>query len=172
MDRCRSVPLASLLPCFLAALSLCACGSDSSTSDAPAKVADSSLARALDTFCVETINAFRATEDLPPLAHWRDSASCLARQAAADARTGDAHGSFGMCSERAQNTCPGWPSDTSLASRRDVLRSCVRMMWDEGPGTDFSKHGHYLNMVNPSHSKVGCGFHHAGGELWINMDFR
>ena len=151
---------------------LSACGSDSSGTGAGPRRADFSKAHALDTFCVETINAFRATEDLAPMALWNDSAACLARQAATDAASGDAHGSFGRCTERAQNTCPGWPSDTSPASQRTVLRSCVQMMWDEGPGSDFSKHGHYLNMVNPAHTKVGCGFHLARGSLWINMNFR
>lgn len=162
----------NLATSLLALAMLAACGSDSSTSESRRTVADSSRALALDTFCVETINAFRATEGLAPLALWSDSAACLARQASTDAASDDAHGSFGTCSERAQNTCPGWPSDTSLASKRSVLRSCVQMMWNEGPGSDFSKHGHYLNMVNPAHTKVGCGFHHAHGSLWINMDFR
>lgn len=153
-------------------LGLSACGTESTASSPAPRLADSSRALALDTFCLETVNAFRATEDLAPLKLWSDSASCLARQAATDAASGTAHGSFGVCAERAQNTCPGWPSDTSLAKQRSVLRSCVQMMWNEGPGSDFSKHGHYLNMVNPAYSKVGCGFHHAAGRLWINMDFR
>jgi hypothetical protein len=153
-------------------LVLSACGTESTGSSPAPRVADSSRALALDTFCLETINAFRATEDLAPLKMWSDSASCLARQAATDAASRDAHGSFPMCGERAQNTCPGWPADTSLAKQRSVLRSCVQMMWNEGPGSDFNKHGHYLNMVNPSYTKVGCGFHLDNGSLWINMDFR
>lgn len=39
-------------------------------------------------------------------------------------------------------------------------------MWNEGPGEDFDEHGHYLNMTNDRYSRVACGFHDTGSEIW------
>lgn len=45
-------------------------------------------------------------------------------------------------------------------------------MWNEGPGSEYSKHGQYLNMSRTSYTKVGWGFHQRDGTLWVNIDFR
>lgn len=46
-------------------------------------------------------------------------------------------------------------------------------MWDEGPGKRFAKHGHYINMSNPEHDRVACGFAKSpGGEVWSVQNFR
>jgi hypothetical protein len=46
-------------------------------------------------------------------------------------------------------------------------------MWAEGPGTDFSTHGHYINMSNPKYTKVACGYTTAtNGKIWAAQDFR
>ena len=126
----------------------------------------------LDALCLETINSWRATLSLKALAAWTDSATCFSRQAALDAKSGKAHGNFGMCKESAQNTCPGWFADAAVGGPQGAMERCIESMWKEGPGEDFSKHGHYINMTNAKYSKVGCGFHITEGSVWINMDFK
>lgn len=159
-----------LASAVLLCAALAGCGSDDSSSSGDA--APLLLSASLDSFCVQSINGYRATLSLPALTIWSDSQSCFARQARDDAASGTAHSHFGACTERAQNTCPGWNSADDDSSRRVVVRNCLAMMWNEGPGSDYSKHGHYINMVNASYTKVGCGFHQGDGTLWVNMDFR
>ena len=133
-------------------------GSGGSTSDDPFAQAR------ID--CVARINAFRATEGLPPYEQWVDAEACTDEQAAADSTEG-AHANFGDCDEWAQNTCPGW---------RDVdqvIEGCLQSMWDEGPGEPFSEHGHYINMSSTEYTQVACGFYvMPNGEIWANQNFR
>ena len=79
--------------------------------------------------------------------------TCASSEAASDSQSGTAHGAFGMCKESAQNECPGYSG-----SYATMLPKCLDLMWKEGPGTDFSAHGHYINMTNPKYTKVACGF--------------
>jgi len=117
--------------------------------------------------CVDRINGFRATIDMPPLDRWTDAESCCDGQAQSDSVTGTPHGAFGDCGESAQNECPGW------GSIADVIEGCLQMMWDEGPGEPYSEHGHYINMTNTAYSEVACGFYTTGtGSVWSVQDFR
>ena len=117
--------------------------------------------------CVDRINGFRATLDLPPYERWRDAEQCSDGQAADDARTGRAHGAFGDCGEMAQNECPGWDS------MDEIIEGCLQTMWDEGPGEDFNAHGHFLNMSSTDYSRVACGFHvTSDGAVWAVQNFR
>lgn len=122
--------------------------------------------------CREVVNGYRADSGLKALADWTDSVPCFQRQAALDMEAGKGHANFGMCGERAQNTCPGWGSDTTAAKAEATVRSCAASMWAEGPGADYAKHGHYINMSNTGYTRIGCGFRYRAGKLWINMDFR
>ena len=116
--------------------------------------------------CVDRINAFRATEGLPPYERWEEEEGCVDDQAAADS-VEEPHANFGDCHEFAQNTCPGW------GSAEEVVQTCLQSMWDEGPGEDFSKHGHYLNMSNPDYTHVACGFFEMeNGDIWANQNFK
>lgn len=116
--------------------------------------------------CVDRINAFRATLGVAPLERWTAEEACTDTQAQSDSQTGDAHGQFGDCSERAQNECPGWNSI------EQTIEDCLQDMWDEGPG-DFAQHGHYLNMSSPDHSQVACGFYETpDGDVWAIQNFR
>jgi hypothetical protein len=116
---------------------------------------------------VNQINAYRATKRLPPLAHCADADSCADQEAKHDSEVGQAHASFGSCGEQAQNECPGWPSSDAIVS------GCLEMMWNEGPGSDYSKHGHYINMTNPAYTKVSIGFYTTpGGEVWSVQNFK
>jgi hypothetical protein len=113
------------------------------------------------------INELRATLALPPLARWSEQESCADGQARADAASGTPHSAFGACGESAQNECPAWPSLDRIAS------DCLQQMWNEGPGSDFQAHGHYINMTNTRYTKVVVGFHVTErGTVWALMDFR
>jgi uncharacterized protein YkwD len=126
--------------------------------------------RALDgqsDACVDRINGFRDSIGLPPLGRWSDAESCADGQARADSEENAAHFAFGQCDEYAQNECPGWPSYD------DVIEGCLQMMWDEGPGDDYSAHGHYINMTNTAYTEVACGFYTTpDGAVWAVQDFR
>jgi len=117
--------------------------------------------------CVDRINGFRATIDLPPLDRWDDAEPCADDQARQDSESGTPHGAFGQCEEYAQNECPGWPS------YEDVVEGCLQMMWDEGPGEPYEEHGHYINMTNTAYTEVACGFYTTPeGAVWAVQDFR
>ena len=124
--------------------------------------------------CVDRINQFRwECQCLPPLERWTDAESCTDGEAESDAMTGQPHGAFGACNERAQNECPGW------GSVEQTISGCLQQMWDEGPpgedpctGQCFQDHGHYINMTNPAYTKVACGFHTTGGgQVWAIQNF-
>ncbi|WP_437333824.1 CAP domain-containing protein [Sorangium sp. So ce394] len=118
--------------------------------------------------CVDTINQHRATLGLPPLARWTEAESCSDEECESDGNTGQAHGAFGACDERAQNECPGWNGPPE-----SMIVPCLQAMWDEGPGEDFNKHGHYINMSNTAYTKVACGFHtFPDGSVWAVQNFR
>ncbi|WP_437936331.1 CAP domain-containing protein [Sorangium sp. So ce341] len=118
--------------------------------------------------CVDTINQHRATLGLPPLARWTEAESCSDEECESDGNTGQAHGAFGACDERAQNECPGWNGPPE-----SMIVPCLQVMWDEGPGEDFNKHGHYINMSSTAYTKVACGFHtFPDGSVWAVQNFR
>jgi hypothetical protein len=102
------------------------------------------------------------------LGNWTDQNTCADGQSKSDSQTGSAHGAFGQCGERAQNECPGWSGDLGT-----VLKSCLKAMFDEGPGQPYSAHGHYINMTNTSYTKLACGFYQTpNGKWWVVQDFR
>ncbi len=118
--------------------------------------------------CVAVINMYRATLDLAPLERWTDAEECSNGEAESDAMTNTPHGAFGTCGEWAQNECPGWPGPPE-----QLLDGCLAAMWAEGPGEDFQQHGHYINMSNPSYTRVACGFHQTGqGDYWAVQNFQ
>ena len=117
--------------------------------------------------CFEIINQYRASIGLPPYSRWTDAEACTDDEARRDAEANQPHGSFGSCSERAQNTCPGWPGTPD-----SMIGSCLAAMWAEGPGSG-SEHGHYINMSSTSYTKVACGFYVTPqGRVWTVQDFR
>ncbi len=138
------------------------------TPDAPPATSDAPIAASVEQQCVDEINAYRAMVGLGPYARWTDAETCGAGQAMSDSMTGTAHGAFGMCGEWAQNECPGWPGPAS-----DAISGCLAAMWSEGPGSDFSMHGHYINMTSTSYTKVACGIYTlADGSIWAVQDFQ
>ena len=55
---------------------------------------DSSAYAAESSACVDRINEFRATLDLPPLSRWTDAESCANDEARQDSESGTAHGAY------------------------------------------------------------------------------
>jgi hypothetical protein len=118
--------------------------------------------------CVDLINGYRASIGRPPLARWVEREACAEDQGFADAASGQPHSAFGQCTEWAQNECPNWPGPPA-----QMIDDCLAMMWAEGPGEPYSEHGHYINMANPSYTKVACGFAVlSNGRVWAVQDFR
>lgn len=118
--------------------------------------------------CVEAINQYRASIGLAAYVRWGDAEACADDEARRDAEANQPHGSFGSCGERAQNTCPGWSG-----TPESMIGSCLAAMWAEGPGSDYSTHGHYINMSSTSYTQVACGFYvTSSGRVWTVQDFR
>ena len=117
--------------------------------------------------CVDTINMYRATLGLAALARWTDAEACSDEEAASDGASGIPHGAFGQCGESAQNECPGWPGPPEA-----MITGCLELMWAEGPGEDFNKHGHYITMSNPAYTKVACGFADGMNGVWAVQNFQ
>ena len=116
---------------------------------------------------VDTINQLRGTIGLAPYARW-NAESCASRRAQADAASGTAHGAFGSCGESAQDECPGWPGPPET-----MIGQCLAQMWAEGPGSDFSTHGHYINMSSTSYTMAACGFFVLpDGSVWATQNFK
>jgi len=134
--------------------------------------ASSDLLEVLRLECMNFNNERRAELSVSTLGRWTKGEACADSEALADQSGAGAHGSFDSCGEYAQNTCPGWPTDSSMASHVQVLRRCMQSMWNEGPGEPYSAHGHYLNMNNADYSELACGFSEVNGNLWVNMNYR
>lgn len=101
---------------------------------------------------------------MAPVARDPSGEGCADEESRLDARSNTAHGSFGRCSERAQNACPNY----SGATIEEILAKCLQQMFDEGPGG-----GHYDNMTNPKYTKAFCGFESVGGgRVWAIQNFR
>lgn len=117
--------------------------------------------------CVARINQLRwECQCLPPLQRWQDGEACASQHAEHDQSLNKAHDGFAtnICEPKsfAQNECPGWSRETHV--------DCLQQMWNEGPGADFSKHGHYINMTSDKYSMVACGISADG--TWSVQNFR
>jgi hypothetical protein len=113
--------------------------------------------------CVNTINDFRATQNLPPLARWTDVEACSDTEAESDGTTNTPHGAFPKCGESSQNECPGWagPAD-------QMIPKCLDAMWAQGPGE-----GHHDNMASTKWKSVACGFYTLpSGKVWSVQNFK
>lgn len=136
-------------------------------------------------YCLEVVNAKRATEDLPPLKRaTAERESCVEEQAAADMKAGKGHANFGSCNESAQNTGPN-VSTKWYGAPEKIVDTYVNMMWDDekklvtsgerdpNKSEDYSYIGHYLNMKNTRYTSLACGIAYSGDgtKAWFNMNF-
>ncbi len=127
--------------------------------------------------CVARINQFRACVCMEPLARNAAAEACADQEARFDSQSGVAHSGFtsAICAPRgvAQNECHGWPSV------EQAVDQCTQAMFDEGPPpslpcTDscFETYGHFLNLTDPRHTSVACGFYRtATGVVWQTQDY-
>jgi hypothetical protein len=122
---------------------------------------------------VHRVNDYRATLGMKRLIRNKAREACVDTQVQLDFASNTAHGAFGNCTESAQNECPGWGGSNMLSVANNIVISCMQSMWDEGPGTPYSAHGHYINMTNTAYSKIACGFYYnvAGKTMWAAQDF-
>ncbi|UQA55288.1 CAP domain-containing protein [Polyangium aurulentum] len=160
----RFLPPAALL----LGLALLGCSSDDEGAEGDLQVETGAAHATASTHCVEVINEYRASIGLPAYERWADGEACADGEAKSDAETGKAHGAFPRCGESAQNECPGWNG-----APETMIDGCLEMMWNEGPGEDFSQHGHYLNMSNKDYKQVACGFFVTpSGSVWSVQNFK
>ncbi|MFC1641867.1 CAP domain-containing protein [Myxococcota bacterium] len=118
--------------------------------------------------CVARVNQFRACMCLPPLERNPAGEGCADQQSQYDSTSG-AHAGMqrNICSPSgmAQNECPGW------GSAEQAVDGCLLMMFQEGPGEDFNRHGHFINMTG-DYTSVACGFFTTSrGEVWSVQNF-
>lgn len=136
-------------------------------------------------YCLEVVNAKRATEDLPPLVRaTEEREKCVVTQAMDDMAAGKGHANFGDCGEFAQNTGPDINTQW-YGTEKKIVDTYVNMMWDDekklvtsgerDPDSkdDYPYIGHYLNMKNTSYKSLACGIAYStdGKKAWFNMNF-
>lgn len=156
----------------------------SSSEKAPASSAEVASGDWED-YCLEVVNAKRATEDLPPLSRaTAEREKCATDQAAADMKANKGHANFGNCGEFAQNTGPNINTKW-YGTETKIVDTYVNMMWDDekalvtsgerdpNKSEDYSYIGHYLNMKNTAYKSLACGiyFSEDGTKAWFNMNF-
>jgi uncharacterized protein YkwD len=122
--------------------------------------------------CVDDINSYRATINVPAYTRASDLETFAAAGAESDSQTGEAHGHFiatngGNGVAFAENEIPGWPL-AQYGSLTAIMDQGMQMMWAEGPGG-----GHYDNMASTQYTLAGCGIYTTSdGSVWITTDFR
>lgn len=136
-------------------------------------------------YCLEVVNAKRATEDLPPLVRaTEEREKCVVTQAMDDMAANKGHANFGDCGEFAQNTGPDINTQW-YGTEKKIVDTYVNMMWDDekklvtsgerDPDSkdDYPYIGHYLNMKNTKYKSLACGIAYStdGKKAWFNMNF-
>ena len=107
---------------------------------------------------------------LPRDQRWEEAEDCADQQAQYDYEVDEAHaGSRANICEPgggSQNECPGY------APNFGIVDFCLQQMWDEGPGEDFQRHGHYINMSSLTVTRVACGrYETPEGDIWSVQNF-
>jgi len=147
--------------------------------------ASSETAKDWRDYCLEVVNAKRATENIAPLVRASEEReNCVVKQAAADMAENRGHANFGDCGEFAQNTGPNINTQW-YGTPEKIVDSYVNMMWDEEKAlvtsgerdpdseADYPYIGHYLNMKKASYKSLACGIAYSedGKQAWFNMNF-
>ena len=129
-------------------------GGDSNASGSVSGISDSEL-EMLRQLCVDEINMYRATMQLPPLTRGSmDQELCSDQGAKKDGDGGGAHSSAGTknpCNTTgsygafpnfgAQDSCPGYMvGGFGSATIADALKQCLQQMWAEGDPADDPKY--------------------------------
>ena len=126
-------------------------------------------------FCVSETNRYRAMNGKPALTESAQLEAYAATGAMYDFTNGP-HAHFSATSGGgiafAENECPvqgNWMIQPGQ-SMNDVVGNCVAAFYAEGPGSDYSTHGHYINMMGP-YGTLGCGIYQMGTGVTIVQDY-
>jgi len=157
---------------LLACLVGCDSGS-AATGDAPG--GGSGPNAAAKQFCVSETNRYRAMNSKPALTESAALDTYADTGAMHDFSTSP-HDHFSTTSgggiAMAENECPqqgNWQY-TEGGDLNMVVGNCIAAFYAEGPGTDYSTHGHYINMMGP-YAALGCGIYYSGGKITIVQDY-
>ena len=159
---------------------LAACGGDDGAGGGPPDAArgigiDAAGSTTAKQFCVSETNRYRAMAGKPALAE-SSALEAYADTGAMVDFSSSPHNHFSSTSGGgiafAENECPVqgiWmlPAGGDL---KTVVGNCVMAFYNEGPGTDYATHGHYINMMGP-YASLGCGTYQMGTGLTIVQDY-
>lgn len=128
-------------------------------------------------FCVSETNRYRAMNSKAAVAENPALETYADTGATTDYDSNSPHSHFtstqGGGIANAENECPGH-SGWHLAPGGDLnalVGMCVAAFYAEGPGSDYSTHGHYINMMG-AYAKLGCGIDQASsGDVTIIQDY-
>ena len=125
-------------------------------------------------FCVQETNRYRAINSKPALTESMQLETYADTGAMVDFNSGP-HSHFmttqGGGISFAENECPKW--DLQAQGRGDMtmlVAACIAAFYSEGPGTDYSMHGHYINMMG-NYGSLGCGIFQSGSTVTIVQDY-
>lgn len=122
-------------------------------------------------YCVDRINALRATIGRRGLRRGTALEAFGDAAAANDGQTGVSHqhgqATNGGGVSLAENEVISW-SVTQFGSVQGVVKAANEdLFWAEGPGG-----GHYQNIANAQWTQVGCGFYVSGSSVTYTTEFR
>jgi hypothetical protein len=129
--------------------------------------------------CVTQTNAYRAMNGKSALTESSALETYAATGAMYDYNAGSAHDHFGMTQGGgiafAENECPGfdgWKISDAGGDMVTLMDMCLQAFYDEGPGSDYSTHGHYINMMG-AYGSLGCGIYEdsSNGDVTITQDY-
>jgi hypothetical protein len=124
-------------------------------------------------FCVQETNRYRAMNGKPALTESMQLETFADTGAMVDFN-GSPHQHFmstnGGGIAFAENECPHWNLGQSGGDMKSLVGMCIAAFYSEGPGTDYSTHGHYINMMGP-YATLGCGIYMSGSEVTIIQDY-
>ncbi len=129
--------------------------------------------------CVTQTNAYRAMNGKSALTESSQLETYAASGAMFDYNAGSAHDHFGMTQGGgiafAENECPGfdgWNIANAGGDMVSLMDMCLQAFYDEGPGSDYSTHGHYINMMG-AYGTLGCGIYEdsLNGNVTITQDY-
>ena len=125
--------------------------------------------------CVAQTNTYRAMNGVAALVE-NAALETYADAGAMYDITHDPHDHFTMTEGGgiafAENECPGqdgWMLDPG-GDLNALMLQCLDAFYSEGPGSDYSTHGHYINMMG-DYGTLGCGFYQMGDEVTIVQDY-
>jgi hypothetical protein len=162
----------------IALVMLVACGGDNGMSGVDGGPGSSGASGPL-VECVTQTNVYRQMNGKPALTESSQLEAYAAAGAMYDYQNMSAHDHFAMTQGGgiafAENECPGfdgWNIASSGGDMKSLMDMCLQAFYDEGPGSDYSTHGHYINMMG-DYNTLGCGIYEdsSTGDVTITQDY-